>query len=484
MRTALSELCVALAAVVVVAGLAGSRLVGGALDPTITGEVLTLTAAATAAGGALLGAFAARLTDDPRPRWVAAALSVYAVLVLPSSVLTADLPLRSMRLVAYLVVVALLLAAVRPPRLGTAGTWAVTVLGGLVAVSALRAPVLAPGVTAAVVEGPLVTIAVVLGWTAVATAVLVDGLTRRSAPRRRVGLGLVVLASAQLYRVLGAGTGDTVFGALRLLGLAIVVAGMAQLVVRGLADLHDSHFAQQEELSVAALHLERAGELSAERDHELRNGLAGLAGITHLLSAQVADDDREKLRHAVLAELGRLHLLIDGAGDPGGPDYLDGDPDGDPDDGTYLVAPVLDGLAALRRSAGAPVTLGVDPDLRAAGDSSVLAQVVTNLLVNCDRHAPGAEVALRAAVDGDRVVVQVRDTGPGLPPGREDDVLRAGVHDPAAGGSGLGLAITRRLVEGEGGTLALRTVDDPRGCLATVTLPVGAGRVAPERVAS
>jgi two-component system OmpR family sensor kinase len=54
------------------------------------------------------------------------------------------------------------------------------------------------------------------------------------------------------------------------------------------------------------------------------------------------------------------------------------------------------------------------------------------------------------------------------------EVLDRGVHDTAAGGSGLGLAISARLVAGEGGSLDLRTVDDPRGALATVTLPLGA----------
>lgn len=458
MRTALADVCLVVAGVAVVAGLAGSQVVGGALDPRIAVDVLTLTAAATAAGAAFLGALSARLTEDPRPRWIAAALSVYAVLVLPSNVLAADQAIRSMRLVAYLVVIALLLAAVRPPPLGALGTWLVTTAGGLVALAALRIPAVAPGLVAVLVEGPLVTVAVVVGWTAVAVAVLLEGLSRRSVPRRRVGLGLVVLAGAQLYRVLGTTTGDLVFNGLRLLGLAVVVAGMAHLVVRSLAALHDTQFAQQEELSVAALHMERAGELAAERDHELRNGLAGLAGITHLLSSQVDGEDHERLRHAVLAELGRLHELIDGA---------------EPETDTYLVAPVLEGLVALRRSAGAAVELSVEEGLRASGDSAVLAQVVTNLLANCDRHAPGADVLLRATGDGDRVVVEVRDTGPGLPPGG-DDVLKAGVHDPAAGGSGLGLSITQRLAAREGGSLTVITVDDPTGCLATVTVPAAA----------
>ena len=63
-------------------------------------------------------------------------------------------------------------------------------------------------------------------------------------------------------------------------------------------------------LAAARLAQQRTDELVAERDHELRNGLAGLAGITHLLSAD--GHEHETLRHAVLAELGRLHMILDG----------------------------------------------------------------------------------------------------------------------------------------------------------------------------
>ena len=45
-------------------------------------------------------------------------------------------------------------------------------------------------------------------------------------------------------------------------------------------------------------------------------------------------------------------------------------------------------------------------------------------------------------------------------------MLERGIRDEAAGGSGLGLHISRQLVAREGGTLTLRSVDEPRGCLA------------------
>jgi two-component system, OmpR family, sensor kinase len=454
------------AAVALVVGLTRAPGVVAAVDPVAAGQVLTLAAAAVAAGAAVAAALVARLTADPRPRWFAAGLAVYALVVLPAAALATgpDLPGRTVRLAAYVLVVVLFAVCVRPPsRLGTAGTWAAAAVGTALAGLAALLPAAAPAVARALVNGPLATVVVLCGWTGIAAAVLGDGLRRGSAPQTRAGLGLVVLAGAQLHRVLTTApgsSGDLLFGGLRLLGLLLVVAGAAQLLARTVAALRDEQFAQQEELAAAALHVERAGELAAERDHELRNGLAGLAGITHLLSSPVDGADQDRLRHAVLAELGRLHTLLDGG------HALPGRQD-------YAVAPVLEGLVALRPDRRA--RLEVEAGLRALGDPSVLAQVLTNLLANCDRHAPGAAVAVTARSAADRVVVEVRDTGPGLPDGV--DVLRPGVRDPTAGGSGLGLAISARLVAGEGGTLTVRTADDPRGCVATVTVPAAAPRL-------
>ena len=173
----------------------------------------------------------------------------------------------------------------------------------------------------------------------------------------------------------------------------------------------------------------------------------------------------------MLSELGRLHTILDGG--PVGHENPDGPVR--PERTAYAVEPVLSGLVVLRRSAGVRVTLEVAPGLHACGDSAVLAQVVTNLLANCDRHAPGAPVSISAwRHDGD-VVVEVRDRGPGLRDDIGHDVLSRGVRDPGAGGSGLGLHISARLVAREGGTLEVRSEHDASGnavgTVAVVTVP-------------
>jgi two-component system OmpR family sensor kinase len=417
-------------------------------------RVLTLAAAAAGAAAAILAGLAARLTGDPRPSWIAAALVLYCLIVLPWSTVAAvelDVVHRASRLVAYLGALVLLLLAIRPPRVLRAwGGWALLLATGLLALVVLGLPV--SPVMRWLVEGPVLTVAVLCGWTAAAAVFVADGLRRRCRPRIRLGLGLVVLAVGQLYRVAADATtpsSNVAFGGLRLVGLVIVLVALAQLALLAVRSVESAQWRQQEELTTAALHMSRAQEAAAERDHELRNGLAGLAGITHLLSDDTGSPQHERLKHAVLAELGRLHALLDG-----------GLPDGLPDV-DYAVEPVLAGLVALRT--GSPVTLSVEPDLRLQGDPAVLAQIVTNLLVNCARHAPGADVSVTARSGDGVVLIEVRDTGPGLPPD--------GAREVQVAGSGLGLPISRRLAATQGGRLRLRTVTNPRGCLATLSLP-------------
>jgi two-component system, OmpR family, sensor kinase len=465
-RGPIADILGAAAASVLAIVLLSSAVVREALAVEPTFRVLTVAAAAAGAAAAILAVIASRLTGDPQPSWIAAALVLYCVIVLPwTTVAPAELDVthQASRLVAYLGALVLLLLAIRPPRMLRAwGGWVLLVAVGLLAIVVLELP--ASPAMGWFVSTPILTVAVLGGWTAAAAAFIADGYRRRSRPRIRLGIGLVVLAVAQLYRVASDAptpSSDIAFAGLRLLGLLIVLVALAQLTLLALRSVETAQWRQQEELSAAALHMERAQETAAERDHELRNGLAGLAGITHLLSADSGgSQDHERLKHAVLAELGRLHAILDGG-------LLAVGPVSD-----YAVEPVIAGLVALRASES--VAFDVEPGLHATGDSAVLAQIVTNLLVNCERHAPGAPVTVTARRRGNVVTVEVRDEGPGLP--------REGERTDNGPGSGLGLPISRRLAATQGGHLTLRTVTDPRGCSATLSLPTATADIDHEPV--
>jgi two-component system sensor histidine kinase KdpD len=78
-------------------------------------------------------------------------------------------------------------------------------------------------------------------------------------------------------------------------------------------------------------------------------------------------------------------------------------------------------------------------------------------------------------VVGDQLSVAVSDTGPGLPPGREDEIFQKftrGVRESSTRGVGLGLTICRAIVESHHG----RIVGGNRsggGAIFTFTLPLG-----------
>jgi signal transduction histidine kinase len=112
-------------------------------------------------------------------------------------------------------------------------------------------------------------------------------------------------------------------------------------------------------------------------------------------------------------------------------------------------------------------------------DADRMAQVLGNLLNNALRYTPpGGTIILRARQEAGQVLLQVADSGPGIPPEALADVFeRTYRGDPArhqtAGETGLGLAIARSLVMAQGGVI---TVESPpgQGATFTIRLPVAA----------
>jgi two-component system sensor histidine kinase KdpD len=141
--------------------------------------------------------------------------------------------------------------------------------------------------------------------------------------------------------------------------------------------------------------------------------------------------------------------------------------------------------AALHRIAGLPgrdrvaVTLPPDGTLPAAQmDFVQTLRILTNLLENALKHAPGSEpVELVVLVEGNDLVFRVLDRGPGIPEAEAGRVFApfsvVARSDGSPTGSGLGLAIARSLAEGQGGSLEYRRRDGG-GSVFTLRLPAAA----------
>jgi PAS domain S-box-containing protein len=99
-------------------------------------------------------------------------------------------------------------------------------------------------------------------------------------------------------------------------------------------------------------------------------------------------------------------------------------------------------------------------------DHDRLAQVLTNLISNAAKFAPENTDVVITAVDAEeRVLVEVRDSGPGVPQDFRDHIFQRFAQADASstrggGGTGLGLSISKDIVEAMGGTIGFRDAPD------------------------
>jgi signal transduction histidine kinase len=118
----------------------------------------------------------------------------------------------------------------------------------------------------------------------------------------------------------------------------------------------------------------------------------------------------------------------------------------------------------------------------ATGDELRVEQVITNLVSNAIKYTSRGGVLLRSRVVGDGLMVEVEDTGRGIPAGEQERIFaRFTQLDPGAGrlaeGTGLGLAIARGLAGAMGGRIEVAS-EPGRGSRFTLHLPLEAARSA------
>jgi two-component system, OmpR family, sensor kinase len=442
--------------------------------------VLAVLTAAMGSASALMGMLAARLTADARPAWLGVAVGFGILMVLLEGGRVARYPspvADAIELAVPCLVVVFLLVALIDAR-PVAGR---RVVGAVLGATVLAATMIGLGTA---FPGPVAAASTFLpsrlglpsAWTGLALAIAVMALCRCERALAAVAAGVALLGAAHLADLLGAaplrGGALPIDPVLRLVAVGLVLSGGLRLIWRALTSLDVARDSRDEELRLVSLRLDR----TAERDHELRTGLAGLAGAARLLGnadgTGAGPDGRSgrpaaqiggrPLDAVVASEIRRLGDLL---GSPAGGSR--GRPTA-----AYDVEQVLHGLVALRQVSGNDVRLEVDAGLQAMGSPATLAQVMTNVLANAERHAPGSPVRVTAMRWDSRVVVRVRDFGPGVEPGAAAAVFEPGVRDGRRGGSGLGLHVCREVLAREDGAIAVRAGDPTKpGCVVVVDLP-------------
>ncbi len=250
-----------------------------------------------------------------------------------------------------------------------------------------------------------------------------------------------------------------------------ILTGRAGVALGAVAVLNDlSRVKELESEKLRAERLASIGALASGIAHEIKNPLVAIRTFAELLPERFVDEDfRNDFAKVVVQEIDRIDGLVSrlrGMAAPRSQAHRSID----------LRGPISDTLALLRgRLEQAAIAVRTDFEAErpmVAGDLDQLKQLFLNLFVNAlEAMGPGGQLAIRVAhrnsAEVPRLVVEVSDTGAGIP-----EAVANRLFDPFVTtkerGSGLGLSICRGIVDAHGA--AIRAYNNPGRCGATVAV--------------
>jgi signal transduction histidine kinase len=231
-------------------------------------------------------------------------------------------------------------------------------------------------------------------------------------------------------------------------------------------------YAAYEEEKVRARYLSTMGRFSSQMAHDLRNPLAAIKGAAQFLEEELAQG-RPLEPHAdflklIVERADRMARLV--------ADYQRM--------GRLELSPVSTDvnswLGELLRGEHGSTGLRIETSLarelpRVALDRDLFSFAVENVLKNASEAMGGAGRVVaktsrsRSERGDDRVVISLRDEGPGMDPRTRERAL-AGFFTTKSDGTGLGLAFVARVVDAHGGTLRVESAEG-RGTEIVMELP-------------
>jgi two-component system sensor histidine kinase HydH len=254
-----------------------------------------------------------------------------------------------------------------------------------------------------------------------------------------------------------------------------------RLQVRRYQDLSESLAEANRSLKRAQEETRRAerlaalGQMSAGLAHEIRNPLGVIKGSAELLRQKLekADPLAQELSGYIYTEVNRVSALVSRFLDFARPSQLDLAPADLP----LLVERCLKTVFEQRPHPGTRIQREFAtalPQVRL--DQDLCEQVFINLFMNaCEAMGEqGGELTVRIqrSPEGDGVMVDVEDSGPGVPPELKEQIFNPFVTTKKTG-VGLGLAIVSKIVDAHGGSVKLISPPHHGACFR-VTFPIAA----------
>ena len=255
-------------------------------------------------------------------------------------------------------------------------------------------------------------------------------------------------------------------------GGSILAAGLAlafrrvQRANRLLAERTSSLLQANRELALAAK-TSAVGAVTSHLIHGLRNPLTGLHSFVQDRAVAPGNGEEGDWRLAV-ATTERMQSLINRVvrvlqEEPAATRY------------EVTLAELVEMLSRKLQPAAAAAGVDFQTGVAPAGalsnhEADLVLLILENLVQNAIEATPaGKAVRLAVGTEGDRVVMEVADEGPGLPP-----EMQARLFTPCAshkkGGSGIGLAISQQLAKHLGAELGLKH-SSSKGCTFRLALP-------------
>ena len=214
------------------------------------------------------------------------------------------------------------------------------------------------------------------------------------------------------------------------------------------------------------------GLLAAGMAHEIGTPLAAIMGYSGILAEELSGDpEKSDYLRRISEESHRIDRIVRGLLDYARPRGAQAE--------EVEILPLLEKAVELLAAQGVlkflQVSVEVEPALpRLHADPYQLEQLLINLIMNAKDAMPhGGELQLQAKSAGDFVVIEVADTGHGMPPEHLHRVFDPFFTTKEPGkGTGLGLAIAARIAESCGGRLTVQS-ELGKGSRFTLTLPIG-----------